>query len=309
MSNNTRRSQTSGSTAFLLTLNQVEKFEDLKKYVLALRHLRYAIAGLEVAPSTGHQHIHIFLQFVISTRLSLNGIQHAHVDKCRGTPVQNKNYVSKDGNIIWEYGEMKGKGFLSIEEVKTLTQRERDKLPFQYYNLVEKMNNLENLQLFTANTNKHVKVYYISGSSGIGKTNFARFLIGAEAYNIVKYENGFWLGASSVTRIALYDDWRDNHMKASEFLNFIDYNKQIMNIKGGYVINNYEIIILTSIFRLRDIYTKVQGESRLQWERRVREIYLSVVSNDDRRKWINFLFIKLKYYIKLYIFKQLKNNI
>ena len=47
--------------------------------------------------------------------------------------------------------------------------------------------------------------------------------------------------------IALYDDFRDSHMKPSEFINFIDYNVHGLNIKNGEIQNNYKYIIITSV--------------------------------------------------------------
>ena len=295
------------STSFLLTLNQPDRFETLKTYLLSLQSLKYAIAGRERAPTTGHFHVHIFVQFTNSIRLSLRRIEGAHIDKTYGTPQQNRRYVKK-GEVIWEYGEMKRKGFYTIKEVKEMSAQEREELPITFYNILTKLETKESNKLFVNNTKKNVKVYYISGSSGIGKTTFAKYLIGNEAFNLVKYEHPFWIGPSTNIRIALYDDWRDSHMKASEFLNFIDYNKQLMNVKGGFILNCYEVIIITSIIRFADIYKNVVDESRYQWERRTTEIYLSVVYNDERRKNIEALFSILIRYIKIYILKLLKIN-
>lgn len=295
------------STSFLLTLNQPDRFETLKAYLLSLHSLKYAIAGRERAPSTGRLHIHIFVQFSQSIRLSLRRLEGSHVDKTYGTPQQNRRYVKK-GEVIWEHGEMKRKGFYTIKEVKEMSTKEKEELPITFYNIITKLESNESNKLLVKDTKKHVKVYYISGSSGIGKTTFAKYLIGNEPFNLVKYEHPFWIGASTNVRIALYDDWRDSHMKASEFLNFIDYNKQLMNVKGGFILNAYEIIIITSIIRFSDIYKNVVDESRYQWERRTTEIYLSVVYNDERRKNIDALFSILIRYIKIYILKLLKIN-
>lgn len=306
MFENKRKSQTKSSSAFLLTLNQIERFDKLREYLISLNCFQYGIACKEVAPTTNHKHVHIFIQFYKSCRLSIKKLEGAHVDKCRGTPQQNKKYIEKDGDIIWEAGEMKTKGFLTIEEIKLLTKKEREKLSVQYYNTVEKLNTLDSNELTCKKLYKQVKVYYISGKSGIGKTTFATYLIGKEIFNIVKYENGFWMGIGNAN-IALYDDWRDTHMRPSEFLNFIDYNRQIMNIKGGFKLNNYKMIIITSIFRLQDIYKEIKGESREQWERRIKEIHLSIVYNKQRENQINRLFYLIKLYIKLYIYKLIKN--
>lgn len=293
------------STSFLLTLNQPDRFVNLKEYLVSLLHFRYGIACKEKAPTTGHVHIHIYVQFSRSVRLSLKKTENAHIDKCRGTPQQNKKYVEKEGNIIWEQGDMKKKGYPSIDEVMKMERNERVKLPLQYYSTIEKINMKEDVRLCSQQMYKQVRVYYISGPSGIGKTTFAKYLLGNESFNLVKYENGFWMGLGEAKN-ALYDDWRDTHMKPSEFLNFIDYNKQVLNMKGGFKLNNYKMIVITSIFRLEEIYQDEQGESRAQWERRVKEIRMGVVYNDDRKKHLTYLFMILNDYIKLYIMNILK---
>lgn len=81
---------------------------------------------------------------------------------------------------------------------------------------------------------------------------------GIEEFEEVKYENGFWNGIGDGTGCCVYDDFRDSHMKASEFINFIDYNVHNLNIKGGNVKNNYNLIIITSVFPLNDIYLGVR---------------------------------------------------
>lgn len=301
-----RNNQTKASTSFLLTLNQVERFDDLQNYIKSLKTFRYGIAGKEEAPSTGHKHIHMFIQFSCTMRLCISKLQGAHVDKTYGTPQQNKKYIEK-GEIIWEEGEMKNKGFLTIKDVLLMDKEGRKNLPLMYYNIIDRINISEESTLTPKSMYKNVKVYYISGESGIGKTKYAKYLIGNKSFCILKYENGFWIGAQPKCKIALYDDWRDSHMKPSEFLNFIDYNKQIMNVKGGFILNSYELIIITSIFRLSDIYEFVNDESRYQWERRIKEIHLCHYKLQEKRNCINLLFSKINYYINLFIFNLLRN--
>lgn len=303
-----RKSQTKSSSSFLITLNEVDNFSMLREYLISLAGLRYAIAGKEKAPTTGHEHIHIFIQFERSVRLSINRLYGAHVDKCYGTPQQNKNYIEKEGStVIWERGTMKVKGWVSIKEAKNLTKSERNELPLQFYKSIKDINLEENNILTVDRVRKKVKVYYISGMSGIGKTRFAHFLIGTEPFNAVKYENGFWMGVSESCKVALYDDWRDTHMRPSEFLNFIDYNKQVMNVKGGYKLNNYTMIIITSILKLDEIYEDVNDESRYQWTRRVREIHLCLYRIGEKRNCINLLFNRIIIYIKKTILRLLIN--
>lgn len=301
-----RSKLTKKSRSFLLTLNQPERFEELKNYLLSLSGLKYAIAGKERAPTTDHEHIHIYVNYSYQKRLCIEKLEGSHVDKCYGTPQQNYKYVSKGGEIIWETGTLPIKGFLSIKEVEKMTAEERKNLSLHYFSTVERINLKEVTCLKTNILYKPTKVYYISGRSGIGKTQFAKYLIGDEEFNLVKFENGFWMGVTPHVKVALYDDWRDSHMVASEFLHFIDYNSQILNVKGGFQLNKYRLIIITSIMNLSDIYQDAPEESREQWERRVKVIHLSTVYNDDRAKHIRYLIISFIKYLKIYIYKLIK---
>ena len=81
--------------------------------------------------------------------------------------------------------------------------------------------------------------------------------------------------------MAIYDDFRDSHMKASEFIQFIDYNTHTLNVKGGYQHNKFNLIIITSVQRLTDIYQNCQGEPRTQWLRRIELINMYPEESQD----------------------------
>lgn len=154
---------------------------------------------------------------------------------------------------------------------------DRKELPIQYYNIVEKINMSENADININDWEKEVCVVWIQGPSGIGKTQKAKKIIRkninliGEKVNIIKHVNGFWIGVGNA-KAAIYDDFRDSDVKASEFINFVDYNKHYMNVKGGSVLNNYELIIITSVQKLKNIYSNVPDEPRKQWERRIKVI-------------------------------------
>ena len=95
--------------------------------------------------------------------------------------------------------------------------------------------------------------------------------IGEREFNMVKYEDGFWHGLGTAN-IALYDDFRDSHMKPTELINFIDYYVHPMNIKGGSHQNTYQTIYITSLQSPEEIYKNVPEESKKQWLRRIKEI-------------------------------------
>lgn len=262
------------SRNYQLTLNQVEKFESLKGYILKFKNLQYGIACEEEAPLTGHKHIHIYIQFNKPQRLSTKKTEGAHIEKCYGTPEENKKYIEKDGKIIWEYGEMKTNEktrFPTIKEVKEMTKEQRDLLPIQYYRIVNEINSKEAKEIKVNDIYKEIYVEWHWGESGSGKTKTIMQNLKDKTFNMVKFDGNFWHGLGEA-EIAVYDDWRDNHMKPVELINFIDYYKHPMNIKGGSHLNNYKYIYISSIQNPETIYQNTPEEYKRQWLRRIKLI-------------------------------------
>jgi guanylate kinase len=142
---------------------------------------------------------------------------------------------------------------------------------------------------------KEVKVTWIVGPSGVGKSLLAQKMLKEEGYkkmHIVKHdENGFWdkRGVGTGYGAALYDEFRDSDMKTKEFINFIDYNRHYMNVKGGSVLNNFERIIITSVQRPEQIYSKIKDdEPRKQWLRRMNIIDLNPKDDDESFVWEHY---------------------
>ena len=268
---------------FQLTLNNVNKFDSLKSYLLKSKMLNYIIASKEKAPTTGHEHIHIYVQYSSPKKILLHKLEGAHIERCKGSPQQNYDYIVKDGDIIFEQGELRKAGAKTIEDVLKMKPEERNDLDIRYYNIVKQINNEEALELDIDDWNKgDVKVIYITGDTGMGKSDFARKLIKShlqpgEKYNLVKHTGDFWEGIGQ-SKVALYDEFRDWHMCASEFIDFIDYNKHIMNIKGGHKINNYTTIIITSSIHPEQLYKNVAAEQQGQWLRRMKVIDLNALA-------------------------------
>lgn len=273
--------------SFLLTLNEIEKYNDLKDTILKLKSCDYFLSSKELAPTTNHEHIHIYIHFESNYKLSKKILSFgAHVDICNyGSPKQVINYVKKDGDILDEIGEIPHQGLKTVEDLKQLDISE---IPPQYYNIYKKVKEDEEKDIDIDDLKKNVQVFYIQGETGIGKTEKMKEIVRSlkntygSKINMVKYENGFYLGTGNA-KICVYDDWRDNHMKASEFINFIDYNKHYMNIKGGSKLNNYELIIITSIQKLDSIYSSVRSEQKEQWMRRIKliNLYPENTQNDN----------------------------
>lgn len=274
-----------------LTLNQPELYKKLSDYLKSINSLQYLVSCEETAPTTGHKHIHVFVHFKNSIKLNLKKCCNAHIEPCYGSVDENILYIKKleneDDKILEEIGEKpKEKEKVTIKKLKEMSQEEREELSAFYYNIVMRVKEEEVFQIKTEDFYKKVKVFYIWGESGIGKTKLSIEIINYikiikkdkkyEIFNNVKFINNFWIGVSNAL-IALYDDFRDNHMKPSEFINFIDYAKHTMNIKYGSIKNEYEYIIITSIQDPDELYRNYIGtdmEQKTQWIRRIEIIHL-----------------------------------
>lgn len=277
---------------FQLTLNKVKNYEDVVEYLVydlrkgtKRKAFTFLISCREYAPTTNKEHIHIFVCYNNSMRLNVKNCGGAHIEICRGTNTQNIKYIEKDGDIIDEIGERpKGEGNrLSGKELIEMTDEEIiDFDPLHYKaHLGAKERLMNPLDISVEDWAKEIVAYYFQGPPGSWKTQSAKELIRCllkenyiknDKINIVKYNGSFWLGIGSAD-VAIYDDFRCSHMMPSEFINFIDYNRQVMNIKGGEKRNNYKVIIITSVEKLSDIYKNMHDqEPRKQWLRRIKLI-------------------------------------
>lgn len=267
--------------AFQLTINDVDAAGDVFNYLRGLQK-NYMIACKEKAPSTGHEHIHVYVQFPTPHALSLKKVGGAHIEVCRGSPEQNIAYIKKEGDVIVEEGTPRLCYVPSIKEAKSMDSDVLQGLGLNYYNVFQKIDSEKKKAISPADYYKKVEVYWIWGESGAGKTRYAvndMLKKGIEKFNEVKMVGDFWHGVQEDCEVALYDDWRDNHMKPTELINFIDYNRHVMNVKGGSVRNNYKIIYITSLQSPEQIYTKVPEETQKQWLRRIKEIiHLEIVN-------------------------------
>ena len=270
----------------------LEFYADIKKYITELKSFQYLKCCEHIGQD--QQHYHMFVQFNVPiNKLSIRKLHGAHV-----IPKDDKKYPYGSSSAILKYvmaedDEHKAKGVTAVlideigeykpqggdHSIKHLLEIDNvEDLPdYRMYNTWKRLKSTRPMK--ARQRCKNVKVYYIQGPSGIGKTNKAIDL--AEEFenmhdtytDWIKYENGFYSGITGQAKVAIYDDFRSSDMKAKEFVNLIDYNRHNMNIKNGHELNNYNLIIITSVQPLSKIYKNIENdEPRRQWERRVEVI-------------------------------------
>ena len=102
---------------------------------------------------------------------------------------------------------------------------------------------------------KNVKIYFITGPSGCGKTELAVKIIKENGgfFDDIHYTGRCWIGCTA-SKIALCDNYLDDgSISIKKFVEYINPHKQLTNVKGRRT-TNYEIRIITSVERLERIY-------------------------------------------------------
>lgn len=267
---------------WFLTINKavMEHYEDIKEYLVEELKSNYFLSVIE-ENKKGNLHMHIYVQYPRCVRVSYRKCYGAFVDECTKGPEANYNYLTKMyrlyklDTIVDEIGKMRTR-----TQGKEISALELKELPLEEVKATE-YNVWCNLQgrdsmCMTDIYKPDVEVWYFYGESGSGKSKavFDKIVneLGNPKIDYVKFDGNFWQGVNDVNmpEICVYDEFRDSHMKVSEFLHFIDYYCHILNVKYKTgVRNKYKKIFITSIQSPHEIYKNVADETRQQWLRRI----------------------------------------
>lgn len=261
---------------FQFTLNDPTQYENLSQWLKLHGQTKYFISCRENAPSTGHEHIHVYVCFKEPVRIGVPNTWGAHLEVCKGSNKSNIDYIKKDGNVLEEYGSIPNQGYkFSFDDLRNMETPET--LPVHLFKTWTAVKNF-NLSMTVNECYKPgIKVFFVYGPSGCGKTRWVAEQIGERSFDRVSFHNNFWEGISmdKTVEIAWYDDWRDSDMKPSEFIKFIDYYANNLNVKGSHILNHYKTIYLTSVQDPETIYRGMMAEEpRKQWLRRLEKIYI-----------------------------------
>ena len=236
------------------------------------------IAAREEAPTTGHEHIHLYVHFSKPYRINKKILSYKqHIEVCRGTPKQNIDYIKKDGNVIFENGEPPHQGLKTVRDLKAL---EADEVPPQYYKIKKEIDRNETDELTFMNMLSEIEkdelkspsIIYITGGSGKGKTYSAykRALASYPKNEIGKLtlKNEFVDVINERAKCYVIEEFRPSQIKASDFLQLTDKYGYRANVKGGFVTLRPEMIIICSIKKPYEIY---KDEINQQFMRRITE--------------------------------------
>lgn len=269
---------------FLVMNSNLDKTEEVIKYLERVKAFQYML--ITEHHGTEHLHRHIYVQYNKPTLIDNSKIYHIHVDEAMGSAQQCIDYlmcrdkkhpeIGVTCKVIYENGKPLYKGNINtirdLKEIKDINEVQ----PRHLNTWLKVRSNKISINEW----HKKVKVIYMWGDSGLGKSlSVTRTLINNHEteFDEIKHIGEFWhgIGGDEVSGVAVYDDFRDSDMKASEFVNFIDYNVHNLNYKQGSAKNKYHLIIITSTQDPKEIYKNVKGEPRKQWLRRMKIINLN----------------------------------
>lgn len=265
--------------AYQLTLNDVSKIEELKQNIMTYKSLRYLMIGaIEKAPTTGHEHVHIYAYFKTPLKLSIKKCCGAHIEPTKGTFNDNLQYLTKDGDLTFEWGERPHQG---LKTVKELREMNADEVPPQYYNIKTRIDQKKHdedvffqmLDEIEHDELKAPEIVYITGGTGKGKT-FTAYKTALKEFEKSKIgkltlKNEFFDVINENAECFIIEEFRPSQIKASDFLQLTDKYGFRCNVKGGFCTLRPKKIFICSIIPPEQIYKE---EVNKQFLRRITKI-------------------------------------
>lgn len=270
--------------SFQITIFELDKFEEWKEQLIKLKTLKYMLAYKEFAPSTGKDHIHVYIYFTQPYKYAKKLMEfNFHVEVCKGSPKQNIAYISKGGDKLFEYGEAPHQGYSTIADLRQMNyedvlpqyariKREIDAEAYETYKFEEMLDEIKYNKL------RAPKIYYLTGHSGIGKT-YKTLRLALHYYDKseicdVQINNNFFKFTGrkkAEAKCHIVKEFRGSQLHASEFLQYTDKYGFSANTKGGFQYVRPEMIIIASIKDPTELYEK--DEVTKQFTRRITKLY------------------------------------
>lgn len=249
----------------------------------------YVCVGNEIAPTTGQRHGQGYcelknptgLKGVISLFQGFN-IRGLHWLKCNGDAQSNIAYCQKDGDF-WECGaKPKGQGKRSdLDRVIEIANANGsiadvvDQVPGAYIRYSAGIQKY--FMMKSAKRNWPMKVYWLWGATGVGKSREA-WRIGGEDMYAKDVSTEWWDGYTGQKSVIL-DDYRPSaRLTFAYLLRLFDRYGMTVQMKGGTAQFVSRIIFVTCPHDIKTTFSGCQwlGEEDLaQMHRRVEEVHFT----------------------------------
>lgn len=257
----------------------------------------------------GVYHIHDVVTFENAKRVNAVSkmFGNCHVEEMRGTKDQAKNYIEKKG-AYEEKGEKVLSCFGDINAIENNHGKRNDLLRFDEEALQDNFDInkyiLENCRTETEARNyecryirllernqkewRNVKVIYVEGGAGSGKTRGAYERYPNLYKASVSDKNNFPFDNYKGEKVLLLDELRPNIFTHAELMQILDGYKLTLNVKYGHVPAMWETVIIATAMPLSEWYTgktdiSGQDNRRKQFIRRIAEHKIAV-----NNQWLDY---------------------
>lgn len=238
----------------------------------ALRKLKasYIIAGKEICPTTGRQHLQGYAQFKSGKRFStlVKALKGPHYLVAKGNAKQNYEYCSKEGEF-WEEGEVSEQGKrMDLEVAMTDIKAGMKELDFfethpmvmfRYPKGCDRYRMLCEKEKMKGFHKKEVFVFW--GKTRTGKTKGA-LEIEPDAFIVSSSLTGLWWDGYDGETEVIMDEFRDSSCALSQLLRILDGYYVSVPIRGGAKTLCAMRIIITSNVDPQKWYEGCDRESR-----------------------------------------------
>lgn len=265
--------------------------------------IQYYCMSDEVGGKDKTHHTHIFLMFTSPVRFSQvkKHFPSAHIDRCRGSAQDNRDYVFKEGKHAdsdkaatnlkethYESGELPnepGRGARTdlaaihamIREGAT-TEEIVEEHPNQVLN-VSRIEQARQLHLHSQSkkTIRDIFVIYVHGGSGTGKTRTVMSMNDlTDVYRVTGYKHPF--DAYSGEKVLVLDEFRSS-LEISQLLNILDIYPTALEARYTNRQAAYTRVYIISNDSINSQYPGVKNEKPETWTAFRRRVHLVIDYN------------------------------
>lgn len=250
-------------------------------------------------------HTHVFVCFNSRVRFSTlqKHFPQAHIEKCKGTVSDNIDYIKKSGK--WEKDAKCGTQVIGTFEQHgnppPESKGKRDDMTELYQMVLDGMNNAEIIAqnqdyiLYIDAINKlrltileekyrnerrlNLKVTYISGTTGTGKTRGVLERHGdGNVYRVTDYKHPF--DSYCIQPVIVFDEFRSS-LNIADMLEYLDIYPVTLPARYSNHYACYETAYIISNWSLEEQYTEIQRYHAKSWDSFLRRIHEVQIFNAD----------------------------
>ncbi len=290
----------SQSRKWLLTINNPEEHgfthNVIKAVLSTIPSIEYWCMCDEVGTEEETPHTHLFLKFPSGYRFSTlkKKFPPAHIDYCRGTCLDNRSYIRKEGK--WKNTAKKEGNKLETFEESGECPLERQGARNDLADLYDMLKNgFSNAEIISQNPNmllnvermdkarqviveesfknifREMDVTYIFGKAGSGKTRYVMDKYGYDkVYRVTDYNHPFdtYIGQD----VLMFEEFRSS-LKIQDMLNYLDGYPIMLPARFNNRVACYTKVYIISNIPLEQQYEGVQSEQCETWRAFIRRIH------------------------------------